>query len=161
MKTLNPQILAAYWGCGIFHHCDNSPFQYRGVEYTSDEGLQPKPKLYGDWSGGTNPEQSCESYTEWDDIKLILKPLSKLSDADALAISMICGLSHGDYVYKLRMGRELVTEYWRRVSNVAASSWVKVFDYLRANGYDCGYADIPSLIDAGLAMEPVSAESEK
>ena len=33
---------------------------------------------------------------------------------------------------------------------------IEIGDYLRLHGYDCGFADIPSLIKHGFAVEAVS-----
>ena len=70
------------------------------------------------------------------------------------------GISHGDANFQARQGRDLVTTYWRRQSNVDGARWAEIIDFLRSNSYDCGYGVILSLIDAGIAME-LSPEETK
>ena len=140
-------IYGAYCGCLISHPCDHVPFQYRGVKMV-DGFLHPV--LYGDWSGGTNPNLSCDSHTDWDDIKLMLKRPENISDEHALEL---CELAGYGGTHTVAIGKQLITEYTRKVSNVVGVDWFKVLDFLRRNAYDCGYDDIPSLIDAGVAIE--------
>ena len=173
---LNEQIAAAYWSAGFQHPCDRAPFKYRGVKYLKDDvKYQYRPVLFGDWSGGTNPELSCESYSDWDDIKLILTPLNKISDADAIEVAKIaCAFDSDKHDWKLEIGERNENG----ISIQVASNWViKIYDghtitaemcaglympvlniygitdFLRSKAYDCGYMHIPSLIQAGIAVD--------
>ena len=141
------RIFATYRSAGISHPCDRSPFTFLGVQYTSDvitaDNPQPRPILYGDWSGGTHPETAPQqSYTNWDEIKLILKPLSAITNEDAIEVARIANPSIGaDDIGKAKQGKILITEYWHRVSNVRASEWQEIIDYLRSKSYNCGYGN--------------------
>lgn len=82
----------------------------------------------------------------FDETKIILKPLSAISDEDATFISeKIMGfieryvnLTHAELGKKYVKNREMKIE---------------VIDYLRSKSYDCGFRHIPSLIDAGIAID--------
>ena len=149
-KELYPHIYGAYYGSPVCHPSDFASFEYRGVK--SINGVI-HPVLYGDWSGGTNPNLSCESHTDWDEIKLKLKRLSNITDEDALEVCKLLGRYGGTHTANI--GRQLVAEYLRKVSNVVGVDWFRILDYLRSKGYDCGYGSIDSLIDAGVAIEQI------
>jgi len=80
------------------------------------------------------------------DYQLILTPLSKISDEHALVLADIL---YGDQAYKMyeMMKTDLKTQ-WKTRALTSES-----VDFLRLKGYDCGFASIPSLIDAGIAIE--------
>ena len=80
-------LFHAYHNAGISHPCDRASFKFLGVRYITDNAEQPLPVLYGDWSGGTNPEYSCESYTNWEDCTLLLTPLDRISEEHAIEVA--------------------------------------------------------------------------
>lgn len=76
-------------------------------------------------------------------------PLSAMTDGDAIYIAQnILGYTEGYHEYFVETGKR----YLSKNSNYMDTDR-EVIDYLRSRGYDCGYADIPSLIDAGLAID--------
>ena len=90
--------------------------------------------------------------------QLLLFPLSKISDDDAVEVCKIANSSIGiDNIAKARMGRQLLTDYWNKVSNVAGKQWQEIIHYCQTHSIDIGhgYGDnyIPSLIAAGVAVE--------
>lgn len=92
--------------------------------------------------------QTTLTAVDADKCQLILTPLDKISDEDAKQICIIGGNDRSDDVYKVRNGKELVTKYWRTVTNVSADIWVDIINYLRSRSYDTD-----NLIAAGVAVE--------
>lgn len=91
---LRKQIFDAYANCGVYHPADNAPFRYLGVKMLKEAMNPMRPVLYGDWSGGTNPNLACESHVEWKEIKLILRRQSKITDAHAEQLGRILLQGH-------------------------------------------------------------------
>lgn len=81
--------------------------------------------------------------------QLTLTPLSKITDEDAVYIAQsILGYSDGYHEYFVETGKR----YLSKNSNYMDTDR-EVIDKLREWGYDCGYGDIPSLIEAGIAID--------
>lgn len=102
-----------------------------------------------------------------DQCQLILTPLSKISDEDAFRCASMCGLhTAGNRV--IRITAAVFVENDTYQLQISHNGYVclrkngalynmdirKVYDYLRSKGYDCGHGSIPSLIAAGVAVEP-------
>lgn len=162
-NELKRRIFDTYSNCLVQHPCDNSGFiKYRGVRFVADvfKGSGLKPVLFGDWSGGTNPEYSAESHCDWDDCKLILKRIETISKEDAIEVAKI--ISPDKNI------SDCIDDEWQKsFVNTIGNNLAKLYpirclamwDLLRFKDYDCGYFDavtssyIPSLIDAGYAVE--------
>lgn len=89
------------------------------------------------------------------DFKLILIPLSDITDNHALEVAKIL---ENDIV--LEWGEELAIEMGKRIVNDMfkfpkrhLDKYIYLLDYLRSKSYDCGYMNIPSLIQAGYAIK--------
>lgn len=165
-------MFAAYWGTVVAHPCDMCAFEYRGVRIISD--VDPvRPRMWGDWSGGTNPNMSCESYADWVDCKLILTPLSEISDEDAIEVAKIMGWEGCDEE-RCWLGTAAVLHYFTDFSgwedsefdtaknrnivcyNYFVLSYIKIADFLRSKSYDCGFRQYTSLIAAGFATQKIT-----
>jgi len=116
--------------------------------------------------------------------QLILTPLDKISDEDAvevakLAISKseikgfkVVQIRREDYSVKVIIefdGKDGMGMYWVNITSYGMPQFLKrvgstlhelhyqflqcCIDYLRSKGYDCGYANLNSLIAAGVAVE--------
>lgn len=104
-------------------------------------------------------------------VKLALTPISKIKDEDLIAVCNIANPSVGaNNETKARMGRELISSYIDRVSNVHGRDWLQIVDYLRSPVrfddtvkpiYDAGYLDIVSLIDSDYAVDETLHKSTK
>lgn len=144
MKLSNEEIAKVYntyigIPC-VKHPCDSAMFIYGGQipkGYCTKSYWQGemKPLLYGDWSGGTNPEYSAWSYCDWGDIKLCLTPLSEITDEHAVEVGKMVmpfdeAKAHSDYFMKI--GKSWVKED----SNTMFDLQYDVYLYL----ISCGYA---------------------
>lgn len=87
------------------------------------------------------------------DLQPILAPLSEITDEDAVEVARIARCRYQSIESIIVAGKELVTIYLYRSSNVSAIYWVNIIDYLRSKHYDLGYMHIASLITAGLAIK--------
>jgi len=105
-------------------------------------------------------------------IKPMLTPLSEISDADAIELAMIISedkipwrlverdiglISIYDSVREnsieiFEEERFVKMEY--ETGKFYTCGWsLSMYDYLRRKGYDCGFMEVPSLIEAGLAVK--------
>ena len=87
--------------------------------------------------------------------ELILSPKSELRQKDALKIAMILGWYDGENIRASVKGgtvEGLVEAIQERVNTILNLSTPEV-DYLRSEGYDCGYAQTLSLLDAKIAVK--------
>lgn len=71
MKKNIKDYIHLYIGCKMQHDSDRCGFEIRGVH-------GDKVCLYGDWSGGTHPQSSAESWVNLNEVKLILRPISDI-----------------------------------------------------------------------------------
>jgi hypothetical protein len=92
-------------------------------------------------------------FVHFSKIKPILTPLSEITDVDAVEVAKIAECRYQAIESIIIAGRELVTIYINRQTNVSALSWCHIIDYLRSKKYDLGYLHISSLITAGLAVK--------
>ena len=89
--------------------------------------------------------------------KLRLIPLSKISDADAIELVAFAG-----WDAEMR-GKVLKCEFDKIVHNTIRVEFemhqyripitIEVIDFLRSKGYNCGYGNLVSLIDARIAVD--------
>lgn len=141
MKQLTFEICCKYPNAKYLHPCDRSPFEFRGFKHSTDDVQAIKEKFFvvlcGDWSGGTNPQYSATSHTYISDCKLVLTPLSKISDEDAIEVAKLCKITTK---YRLGWGKEFIM-YWIEPHveslHIEGDEWVNIIDYLRSKGYNC------------------------
>ena len=85
--------------------------------------------------------------------KLILTPISKMTEADGAEIAkMFDGTKtvvDSDSFIQIVDKDGMVPFYWIAGGSIP----IKLTDKLRELGYDCGYGEIKSLIKAGIAIE--------
>lgn len=103
---------------------------------------------------------------EYFPFKPILTPLSAITDEHADTCAVFCGLhTEGNAIkryseaiiisndtYDLQIGHNGYI-CLRKNGQLYNMDMRKVIDKLREWGYDCGYGDIPSLIEAGIAID--------
>lgn len=85
---------------------------------------------------------------------LELKPLSQISDEDAIEVSKIFGLGHLSGAIKeliLSIFRTSINDSGTTSSTNGIKNWLHVFDYLRSKGYALHYIDlsVEDLIEYG------------
>ena len=76
---------------------------------------------------------------------LELKPLSQISDEDAIEVSKIFGLGHLSGAIKeliLSIFRTSINDSGTTSSTNGIKNWLHVFDYLRSKGYALPYMDL-------------------
>ena len=176
-NKLTARIAGAYLNAKYKHPCDACSFEFRGFKSPLDD-IRAKEEqfwvvLYGDWSGGTNPNLSCESHTYISDCKLILKPLSLISDEDAIEVAKIycpffdfSGVIKSEVFQSKRIFHKtgsicLMPDLSGSIYdfdglNICDLNYFrkeKVVDYLRSKSYDCGYGSEKSGIESGWAIE--------
>lgn len=161
-KTITNEVIAKifsqYLGSECTHPCDRASFKFIGI---NDE---KKPILFGDWSGGTNPETSCNSWTEWNKIKLLLNHISNITDEDMVELMKI---ELDDKPFDYRIWR---SDYGKVIKSFPKgedgnSSWftsicvepshkfkLKSYQYLISKNYAFGYGDysVQDLVDLGI-----------
>jgi len=93
--------------------------------------------------------------------RLILTPLSAISDEDAVEVARIGGSPYKVHEFMVQSGKELVTECFDRTSTVTGIKWQNIIDYLRSRNYDLGYMHIRSLIDADIAISSTDKTETK
>lgn len=119
-------------------------------------------------------------YAEYSECQLLLTPLSKISDEDAVEVAKII-IDDEDNLSIIKVDRESsfctkvllkankatyldvlvftndgnvdLTDAKGKDLNACHLLWSRLTDYLRSKGYDCGHGSIPSLIAAGVAVE--------
>lgn len=144
-------------------------------------GLRNDPRrsytLFGDIVDEVG--EVVESGVEIDikDGRLLLIPLSKITDEDAIEVAKIITGNNICQIVEKRKGSILFyvdssssldeglqielkfTDYVGRIAQYAQYQstclffYQRVVDFLRSRGYDCGYGEIPSLIEAGIAID--------
>lgn len=95
-----------------------------------------------------------------DKIQLILSPLSEISDEDAIEVAKII-----TYIPSARADNHIdlwsidETYFYCAGENIPTTKQfinslpTEAVDFLRSRSYDCGFANIPSLIEAGMAIK--------
>lgn len=158
MKQLTFEICCKYPNAKYLHPCDRNPFEFRGFKHSTDDTQAIKEKffvvLYGDWSGGTNPQYSTTSHTYISDCKLVLTPLTKISDEDAIEVAKIYDKNceykiHNKTVqitdYKVIIPRAVGVERYvnghymgyEPLASFRDGYNIEQIDYLRSRGYNC------------------------
>ena len=130
------RVFAAYWGVDCRYKNEFGTFEPK-----VDRQFFGNNKLGNDYK-----------------IQLLLTPLSQISDEDAIEVARILGLS-----YNNDPESECYYDLGGLIADLTSNSedYIKMhfngsgilIDHLRSRGYDCGYGEIPSLIEAGIAIE--------
>lgn len=108
-NTLKAKFFACYLGQEVvYHESDNCNFKLTEISY-----LDLEVGIWGDWSGGTHPQQSCNDLIGIDAVCLNLKPLSLISDEDAIELAKFCGWSIEDPLH----AKALILTLFRISSN--------------------------------------------
>lgn len=88
------------------------------------------------------------------DSMLTLTPLSKITDEDAIEVAKVCAYFNGSDNHRADIGRAIIKNVTGKNGRIKHyPNIIKAFDLLRSKGYDCGFRHIPSLIEAGLAID--------
>jgi hypothetical protein len=125
---------------------------YMGCEVITNEGISTVHSI-SRIGCHTHSDVRHSRHYAFDEMKPILTPLSEISDDDAIEVAKIAQCRYQAIESIIIAGRELVTIYINRQTNVSALSWCQIIDFLRSKHYDCGYLHISSLIEAGLAVK--------
>lgn len=92
--------------------------------------------------------------------KLILTPLDKISDDDAVDVAKILDYPQNE-INDSQVLTDTIVEHLEDVFNgnsatysdyVSGNTFIVLIDYLRSKSYDCGHGSIPNLIAAGVAV---------
>lgn len=131
--TLTPQIAGNYIGCKIQ--------TTEGIGIL--EGVH-KQKSYVSFDDGQPGRMGSFPIS---DCQLILTPLAKISDEDAVEVCKF--LYTNPALCNPERGKIVATVgEWH-----STRRGVEIIDFLRSRGYDCGHSSIPSLIQAGIAVD--------
>lgn len=167
-NELRARIFAAYWGSKVKIDYPSSNFpQYTVVDKLFHSKLQ-------------NKTESLATHYKWN--KLILTPLCDITDDDAIEVAKILipqcferrakgwqisrdftvtgypyiKIHHRLIMYSVQIDPRLVNfdldNMDDRETGAHDMKPTTVIDFLRSKSYDVGYGDIPSLIDAGVAV---------
>jgi hypothetical protein len=150
-KVLTAQICAAYWGAEVSAnpYADNrAPIIGKMVGITTRLHVK-----YPKWQSIVDIEYS--------NCKLILRPLSEITDKDAVEVAdiylfkpehrgkekhmMSCQFEEGTFI--------IIHDDYPAVRVFMYELTAELVDFLRSRNYDCGHGDIVSLIDAGIAVK--------
>lgn len=165
------RCFAAYTGCRIT--CPGKSFIPNKNSSDGKGGIILSPSILADCHEGA---------FHYSDFKLKLRPLSAITDDDAIEVAKILlpqcfanckngwqvsrdftitgypyiKIHHQKKVFSVQIDCKLVNfDVQDMEDSVTSSTDMKpavVIDYLRSIGIDCGYAHIPSLIAAGIAI---------
>lgn len=84
-----------------------------------------------------------------EDSKLILTPLSEITDEDAIEVAEICGFNSN----QKQMGKWFVKDGLMHKADFCADKYVQLIDFLRSRSYALPYTGI-DLYEAGIAIKP-------
>lgn len=87
-----------------------------------------------------------------DSHKLILCPLPEITDTDAVQVAILA--SKAVFEQDIFHGKAIVLDIHKNkpITTLHPKTIISIIDFLRLREYDCGYGEIPSLIDAGIAV---------
>ena len=140
------RVFAAYMPCKMKYDGYNPTLEVIGVLY-AEGNLQVMDKT------GHSDMWECNNYC-----KLILKHLSKITDEDAMEVAKILYdkyVSEEEEKYRIvtyaALGGDFIKTLYK--TPLTCDKIISIIDFLRSRGYDCGHGQIPSLLEAGLAVE--------
>ena len=141
------RIFAAYWGAEIQMKDTDKPYlpEKIGRMNNLDECRVESIKT------STRGSIACIYSYRIQHAKLILKPLSEISDEDAIEVSKVYGNNMPTKEEGMGIIKNCLYDY-EESNEVTLHDGMRVCDYLRSKSYDCGYGSIPSLISAGIAI---------
>lgn len=141
-NEVKAKIFAAYLG---------SPYR---VDYLSVTTKQPSFKVEKCLTPFDLYHYAPYHVTSVYTMTLLLKPLSAISDEDALKLGKMYGweVEGNPFGGDITLPDEDVIKLIKYHAEDMQFSH-KEIDTLRGWGYDCGYAEIPSLIEAGIAIK--------
>lgn len=123
------------------------------------------------WRGIEVPAYNVINANEIINCRLILTPLSAISDEDAVEVAKMALLSArycwerwGSNSSLLSVGKEIANDLFEDYGDpvlVAPKYLSNIIDYLRSRNYDLGYMGIRSLIDAGIAISSTDKTETK
>lgn len=125
---IKEKIFSQYWGQIYQYHDSKSAPQFRINERTFPLDDEP--------------------------VFIILKPLSAITDEDAVEIAMLGGLAGklAAKEYVVSAGKSLVLHYFNKQTNVYGKDWFRIFQFLQSKGYALPYMDysVEDLVKAGI-----------
>lgn len=130
MEKLTQQIAGAYTGAQV----EISGIVTYGISHISANGIMVDTG-------------ERFKYTPYDQCRLILTPLSAISDEDAVEVARMVNAL--DIVSNLEYMTKVGKAYIKR--NITTFPFF-IIDYLRSRNYDLGYMGVRSLIDADIAI---------
>lgn len=92
-------------------------------------------------------------FREFQGSSLLLTPLSQISDEDAIEVAALMACPNSSVKSKIEWGKYYIMQIIRLNGTYSCLHLTKTIDYLRSKGYDAGYGEIPSLIEAGIAID--------
>lgn len=116
------------------------------AQYLGQKFIDAKTKDYLEHKMNTANLDIMYSTHDWDDIKLVLTPLSEITDEDAIGVSKIIGDSQ-------KLCDELHSDRGKRILNSKKENFM-LFQYLQSKGYDLPNYLLggKTLIESGLAI---------
>ena len=146
MSQLTKQIAAAYIGAQV--HVRIAHPEIEGHPEYTGEIVAPYIGTIMYKSGSVLGEVT------YDQCRLILTPLSHITDEDAVEVCNIVGERGAGNGKILRViitvDLKIVLDFEKTRFSIPLS--ISIIDYLRSRNYDLGYMGIKSLIDAGIAI---------
>jgi hypothetical protein len=139
-------MFAAYMGCEVLNTDEGKNLKMIGLSGSFISVYEP-------------PYPFCESESdeyEWmySECRLILTPLSEISNDDAVEVAKIFKYQVSEHDKLKFLGLELVDSLVKyELDGFMLRDILAIIDYLRSKHYDCGYLQISSLIEAGLAVK--------
>jgi len=119
---------------------------------------------YADTKDGEVDYDAIPEMCPIEEYQLILKPLSSISDEDAIEVAKIhFGSSFpekvlpNDYSFVISVGKRLSNNINNTLIN--GLTWLEITDYLRSKSYLLPYMGI-DLLSAGIAITPEQGEKE-
>lgn len=112
------------------------------------------------WRGIEVPAYNVINAHEIINCRLILTPLSAISDEDAVGLAEMFGYDPVGKIVKCVMRYNQIELHFEYVVYRIVISQ-HIIDYLRSRNYDIGYMDIKSLIDAGIAISSLDKTETK
>lgn len=183
-QKLTAQIAAAYFGC----KCRNSWFPKVHKEYKKIWKLaginidNPKYFYLSNYDGAVTSDDclliltplSAISDEHAIEVAKILLPMAFVRRTKGWIVSRnytITGfpyvkIHHNLIAYSVQIDCRLINfdvscmEDGNNVTGETDMQPIAIIDFLRSNGYDCGYGNVKSLIDAGIAISSLQNNSE-
>lgn len=142
-NQLTPQIASAYWGAEVAQYIDDT--KTTGVKGIIACVETDRVHIWMD--------NKTTSFAFYKDCQLLLTPLSAISDEDAIEVAKIAGYNTLNCPNLLKAGMLIVQNNSLMCRGMKSADWQQIIDYLRSKGYDTGYGNIKSLIEAGIALQ--------